>query len=75
MSDKLKIMQIRQVSTEVSEEQDLYCASIGYPDLRSMRHTTTVQNFDGREQPSINRWDAAVDGKSIDIEDLLSLSA
>lgn len=72
MSDKLKTMQAR-ICSEETVESNLYCASIGYPDLKSMRNTTAVLNLYEGEQPSINNWDVQAD-KALNIEDWPSLT-
>jgi hypothetical protein len=49
MSDKLKTMQPNDSIAEESE--DLYCASIGYPELRVQSNAIDASNRQCAEQP------------------------
>lgn len=72
MSDKLKIMQSQTGLTDADAAQDLYCASIGYPELGSIPNLIVVGPFCEGEQPFIEEWDVQVEKKEIDVEDLPS---
>ena len=53
MSEKLKIMQI-QISDEGFENVDLYCASIGYPDLKTLPTIAAFRHQCDNEQPRLD---------------------
>ena len=72
MSDKLKIMQSQTGLTDADAVQDLYCASIGYPDFSSTPNRTVAGGLCEGEQPFIEEWDVQVEKKEIDVEDLPS---
>ena len=56
MSDKLKVMQNHVSGDEVREAQEmnLRCASIGYPDLRSVPQKGNSARSHGCDQPEID---------------------
>lgn len=54
MSDKLKIMQTRIATTSSNDEGDLFCASIGYPDLKLPANVLHDARGFSDEQPIID---------------------
>lgn len=54
MSDKLKIMQTRIATTSSNDEGDLFCASIGYPDLKLPASVINDARGFSDEQPIID---------------------
>jgi len=72
MSDKLKITQSQTGLSDTDATQDLYCASIGYPELISIPNLTVAGRLCEGEQPFITDWDVQVEKKEIDVEDLPS---
>lgn len=54
MSDKLKIMQTPIATKSSNDEGDLFCTSIGYPDLKLPASVINDARGFGNEQPIID---------------------
>lgn len=54
MSDKLKLMQSRLDEEQESEDNNLYSASIGYPNLKALLNSSNVNLKFDCEQPQLD---------------------
>ena len=56
MSDKLKIMQTRTTGDHNFKEVDLFCASIGYADLKALPDCSRASACVSSEQPELDEF-------------------